>query len=78
MDFRGQLSIVRMETDIVAPLTEIKLLAEHTAVEYGPVNFRTDNVELCGCRRAPKCTSRGVDDRCTGGTASIITCCLCR
>ncbi|MGB7731065.1 MAG: tetratricopeptide repeat protein [Candidatus Acidiferrum sp.] len=38
--------IVRMETDIVAPLTEIKLLAEHTAVEYGPVNFRTDNVSL--------------------------------
>ena len=38
--------IVRMETDIVAPLPEIKLLAEHTSVEYGPVNFRKDNVNL--------------------------------
>lgn len=38
--------IVRMETDIVAPLPAIKLLAEHTAVEYGPVNFRKDNVNL--------------------------------
>jgi tetratricopeptide (TPR) repeat protein len=38
--------IVRMETDIVAPLPEIKLLVEHTSVEYGPVNFRKDNVNL--------------------------------
>lgn len=38
--------IVRMETDIVAPLPEIKLLAERTSVEYGPVNFRKDNVNL--------------------------------
>jgi hypothetical protein len=38
--------IVRMETDIVAPVPQIKLLAEHTLIEYGPVNFRQDNVNL--------------------------------
>jgi tetratricopeptide (TPR) repeat protein len=38
--------ILRMETDIVAPIPEIKLLAEHTAIEYGPVNFQRDNVTL--------------------------------
>jgi len=38
--------IVRMETDIVKPMPEIKLLAEHTTIEYGPVAFRKDNVNL--------------------------------
>ncbi len=38
--------IVRMESDIVAPVLQIKLLAEHTLIEYGPVNFRQDNVNL--------------------------------
>jgi tetratricopeptide (TPR) repeat protein len=38
--------ILRMETDIVAPIPQIKLLAEHTAIEYGPVNFQRDNVTL--------------------------------
>jgi tetratricopeptide (TPR) repeat protein len=38
--------IVRMETDIVAPLPQIKLLAEHTAIEYGPVQFQKTNVNL--------------------------------
>ncbi len=38
--------IVRMETDIVGPVPQIKLLAEHTTVEYGPVNFRQGNVNL--------------------------------
>jgi len=38
--------IVRMETDIVAPVPQIRLLAEHTAIEYGPVNFRQGNVNL--------------------------------
>jgi tetratricopeptide (TPR) repeat protein len=32
--------IIRMETDIVGPAPQIKLLAEHTAIEYGPVTFR--------------------------------------
>jgi tetratricopeptide (TPR) repeat protein len=38
--------IVRMETDIVAPVPQIKLLAEHTLIEYGPVNFKQDNENL--------------------------------
>lgn len=38
--------IVRMETDIVKPMPEIKLLAEHTTVEYGPVAFQKDSVNL--------------------------------
>jgi tetratricopeptide (TPR) repeat protein len=38
--------IVRMETDIVAPLPQIKLLAEHTAIEYGPVQFQKANTSL--------------------------------
>jgi tetratricopeptide (TPR) repeat protein len=38
--------IVRMETDLVAPLPEIRLVAEHTTVEYGSVSFRDKNVSL--------------------------------
>jgi tetratricopeptide (TPR) repeat protein len=38
--------IVRMETDLVAPLPEIRLLAEHTEIEYGPVQFQKADVHL--------------------------------
>ena len=38
--------IIRMETDIVAPVPQIRLLAEHTAIEYGPVKFRQADVTL--------------------------------
>jgi len=38
--------IVRMETDLVAPMPQIQLLAEHTAIEYGPVKFREGDVNL--------------------------------
>jgi hypothetical protein len=38
--------IVRLETDLVAPVPEIRLFADHTLVEYGPVRFRDRNVEL--------------------------------
>ena len=38
--------IVRMETDLVAKLPEIKLMADHTLVEYGPVRFKNRNVEM--------------------------------
>jgi len=38
--------IVRMETDLVAKLPEIKLLADHTRVDYGPVRFKNRNVEM--------------------------------
>lgn len=38
--------IVRMETDLVAKLPEIKLLADHSVVDYGPVRFKNRNVEM--------------------------------
>jgi tetratricopeptide (TPR) repeat protein len=38
--------IVRMETDLVAPVPEIRLMADHIAVEYGPVHFRGSPVEM--------------------------------
>jgi hypothetical protein len=43
--------LVRMETDLIAPMPEIQLLAEHTEIEYGPVEFRESNVNLW----LPKC-----------------------
>lgn len=38
--------IVRMETDLVSPIPQIQLLAEHTEIEYGPVRFRESDVNL--------------------------------
>ena len=38
--------VIRMETDIVAPIPQIKLIVEHTVVEYGPVKFKRNNVSL--------------------------------
>jgi tetratricopeptide (TPR) repeat protein len=38
--------IVRLETDLVATLPEIRLFTDHTVVEYGPVRFKSRNVEM--------------------------------
>jgi len=38
--------IVRLEMNLAAPLPEIRLVADHTVVEYGPVNFRQRTTEL--------------------------------
>ena len=38
--------IVRLETDLVRPMPEIRLRAEHTAIEYGSVTFREGNAKL--------------------------------
>ena len=38
--------IIRMETDLVATMPEIRLFTDHTVVEYGPVRFKSRNVEL--------------------------------
>jgi tetratricopeptide (TPR) repeat protein len=38
--------IVRMETDLLGPVPQIRLLAEHTAIEYGPVKFHEGNVNM--------------------------------
>ncbi|HTZ47686.1 MAG TPA: tetratricopeptide repeat protein [Verrucomicrobiae bacterium] len=38
--------IVRLETDLVAPMPQVKMVAEHTVIEYGAVNFQKENVNL--------------------------------
>lgn len=38
--------IVRLETDLVAPLPQIRLVADHAAIEYGPVHFQSRNLEM--------------------------------
>lgn len=38
--------IQRLETDLIAPLPQIKLVADHTAIEYGPVKFRSGQVNM--------------------------------
>jgi hypothetical protein len=38
--------IIRMETDLVAPLPQIRLALDHIAVEYGPVHFRQGAVDM--------------------------------
>ncbi|HEX8880529.1 MAG TPA: tetratricopeptide repeat protein [Candidatus Acidoferrum sp.] len=38
--------IARLETDLIAPVPQIKLAAEHTAIEYGPVKFRNRDVVM--------------------------------
>lgn len=38
--------VVRLETDLVRPMPEIRLRAEHAAIEYGSVNFSEGNVKL--------------------------------
>jgi tetratricopeptide (TPR) repeat protein len=38
--------IVRMETDLGDTLPEIRLLTDHVVVEYGPVRFKHQNVEM--------------------------------
>lgn len=38
--------VVRMETDLVTPVPEIRLVADHTAIEYGLVRFRERQVEM--------------------------------
>jgi gamma-glutamylcyclotransferase (GGCT)/AIG2-like uncharacterized protein YtfP len=38
--------ILRLETDLIAPLPQIRLVADHTAIEYGPVHFQKGNVDM--------------------------------
>ena len=38
--------ITRLETDLVAPVRQIRLLADHTAIEYGPVHFKNRKVDM--------------------------------
>ena len=38
--------IVRLETNLVHGVPEIRLVAEHASIEYGAVNFQKQNVSL--------------------------------
>jgi len=38
--------VIRIETDLRQPLPDLKLLAEHQAIDYGPVRFRSRDVTL--------------------------------
>jgi tetratricopeptide (TPR) repeat protein len=38
--------IMRLETDLVAPIPEIRLVVDHTAVEYSPVYFKNRKVNM--------------------------------
>jgi Flp pilus assembly protein TadD len=38
--------VVSLETDIVAPIPQIRLKAEHISIDYAPVKFRKNNEEL--------------------------------
>ncbi len=38
--------IVRLETQMIAPVPQIRLAADYTAIEYGPVHFRGRNVDM--------------------------------
>jgi tetratricopeptide (TPR) repeat protein len=38
--------IIRLETDLVSPVPEIRLVADHADVEYGPVKFKQGNVNM--------------------------------
>lgn len=38
--------ITRLETDLIAPMPAIRLVADHTAIEYGPVYFKSVKVDM--------------------------------
>ena len=38
--------IVRLETDLIDPLPQIRLVADHATIEYGPVHFKTRNLDM--------------------------------
>lgn len=38
--------VVRLETDLVSPIPQIQLRADHTIIEYAPVQFRQNQLEM--------------------------------
>jgi len=43
---RDLLQVVRIETDLLRPMPEIKLLGEHQEIDYGPIAFTSRHTEL--------------------------------
>jgi len=42
----GSLQVIRMETELMAPIPEIELTAEHVAIDYEQVQFRTQKIQI--------------------------------
>lgn len=42
----GNFQVLRIETDLRSPMPEIKLLAEHQELDYGPVRFKDRDLQL--------------------------------
>jgi len=38
--------IIRLETELIDPLPTIRLVADHAAIEYGPVHFQSRNLDM--------------------------------
>jgi hypothetical protein len=38
--------VLRLQTDLLEPLTRIRLQREHSDIQYGPVEFRKQNIRL--------------------------------
>jgi hypothetical protein len=57
--------VLRIETDLVCPIPEIKLLNEHQEIDYGPVQFASRKTELW-IPRQPTTTRLSVESACTG------------
>jgi hypothetical protein len=38
--------MVRLETELIEPLSQIRLVADRAAIEYGPVHFESRNLEM--------------------------------
>lgn len=42
----GNFQILRLETDLIKPITEIQLAVDHASAEYGPVHFRSRGIDV--------------------------------
>jgi hypothetical protein len=42
----GSFQVMRMESELMAPIPQIELTAEHIAIEYEPVQFRTQKIQI--------------------------------
>ena len=67
--------IVRIESELIAPMPQIRLRNEQQVVEYGPVQFQEKNLELWLPQKA-EIYLTFESAATTAATASIITCCF--
>ncbi|MFZ3201838.1 MAG: carboxypeptidase-like regulatory domain-containing protein [Candidatus Acidiferrales bacterium] len=42
----GTYQVLRLESDLISPIKKIRLTEEHLSIEYAPVQFRADNLQL--------------------------------